>query len=459
MKQLLFAIVLCTIVAEEAALIDLPPDVDDLAVDENLSASRRTAEDDVVSWRRRWGNVTEEADGLPRWRWRVGSVNVGCTFRVRSGLAVGVPPEKGPALIFDDFMATPHAPHDDAFDGPALCEHNGGGKGPAQVMVANSLSYVLRNWPSFVNRILFAEAHGMRTFLFVGELPWDLAKTVSKQCLQSRQGMQLPCGGSTCETTDDDVEERRLRSVYFDRTDGRSWLNSNHYNKILASRIVLDHPGVTGIFYLDLDAYYSLDAITTKLPTVHDEDKYDLEFAGIGSNPFWCVKGGRFYARDVPWTRKVLDAWMSLRCGFKDQWSLWQALLTTASANSCLEYHDQLLNYTSFEAMKRSWRLDSSLDISIDKLHAQCPDFRYNSGRMTHSVTSKTMPIHRSVPPDRLLEFRYFDDDSNLCSFNVTNLLLNNTDDVVSDAIFSPQERLLSVFGLHHLASDPTRVF
>mmetsp|Transcript_22597 Transcript_22597/g.72713 ORF Transcript_22597/g.72713 Transcript_22597/m.72713 type:complete len:455 (+) Transcript_22597:126-1490(+) len=428
------------------------------------------SDDDVAAWRKRWTKASASFPGQPRWREKAGRLNVDCTFGFRSGLTSGIA-MKGPGLFLENptFESTPHRPSPPPKSSsssykfeetPALCERrtNIDEAVPAQVMVANSLEYLFRQWPSFVNRALFGDAAGMRTFLYVGELPAGLANSVSSTCVASRQGSQLPCAPDCAAKGD---RRRVLKSVYFERTDGRRWLNSNHYNKVIASRVVMDHPGVSAVYYLDLDAYYTIDAMAhpLKFRETYDKRVYDLELAGLSNVPFWCVKGARFFARDVQWTRDVLDMWLDLRCGFKDQWSLWHTLLLTAKKHDCLDYRNQLMNYTSVEAMKVAFTHHPAINVDVHDLHRRCPTFKYNSGHNSRAITSNRMPVHRSVPPTAVLDFAYLDLKGNIHTLNVTNLL--DGFDTLPDSLAggadvprTPKGRLLHLLGLDAISPD-----
>ena len=113
-------------------------------------------------------------------------------------------------------------------------------------MVSNSPSYLLRLWPPFLNKLLYATDAGLRTFLWLGELPEGLEKPSSQACLDSVQVTQ---------------HHRRLRSFYdsrhgvaprgFDKMDE---MTSNHYTKMPAVLAALAAPGIAGVYYVDLDA-------------------------------------------------------------------------------------------------------------------------------------------------------------------------------------------------------------
>lgn len=298
-----------------------------------------------------------------------------CHFRFRLGL-----PATQPALDVGSVTLTP-----DYDDGRTrLCSD--GPSGPAQLVIANSASYLFRQWPYFVNRVLYARSVQLRTFVWLGELPLHLAQTVGSVCRSSKHG-------------------RDLKSVYYERPE--SWINSNHYNKVVASLLVLKE--APAVFYLDLDAYYPKPSFGS-----NPYPKYDVEFASHNTDIFWLVKGGRFYASSSAFAKTLLETWLEYRCGFKDQWSLWHSILSMAK--DCIGYRDELLNFTAYEAMKR--RLPR---ISIDEVHQKCPDFKFNAVKM------KGPPIHRSVYPDDVLTFEYMH-DGHRRPFNVTNLFISFAD-------------------------------
>lgn len=363
-------------------------------------------EGEEEKWAKRW-----ERKGWGDWRDLVGPVDLRCRFRIRLGLDGVTEPQLvlstnetlGPESVLNRRLLC-------VYDDENLKE-----AGPALLVVSNSIEYLFRQWPYLANRIVFGISAKMRTFAWIGELPEELAETVSPTCLSSRQGSLLPCG-DRCRT---------LRSIYMGDP---LQPNSNHYNKILAARIVLDHPMVTGLFYVDLDAYYTRDAVASPKTyrRVHDDGKWDLQFATPKAKAFWLVKGGRFYARKGSrFATDVLDMWMTLRCGFKDQWSLWQAILTL----SCVEYNDQLLNMTVQEAMKDALHAFPEICLSLDDARSRCNHSRgfsnYNVIKMTHF----TSPIHRSVYPWDVTTFTYSSRENRTRFLNVSNLLVGLSND------------------------------
>ena len=189
-----------------------------------------------------------------------GPIDVACTIHIdRVGL---LDDERGPALTlkFHDgeelSISTENAHNIDRFIArPALCEYVPKHR-PVQatdaglVMVSNSPSYLSRLWPSFLNKLLYATDAGLRTFLWLGELPEGLEKPSSQACFDSVQVTQ---------------HHRRLRSFYdsrrgdaprgFDKnTDPMA---SNHYLKMPSTLAGLAAAGIAGVYYDDLDAVIS----------------------------------------------------------------------------------------------------------------------------------------------------------------------------------------------------------
>mmetsp|Transcript_14991 Transcript_14991/g.51500 ORF Transcript_14991/g.51500 Transcript_14991/m.51500 type:complete len:441 (+) Transcript_14991:85-1407(+) len=369
----------------------------------------------------------------------MGPVDCFCTFRFRLGLSPSGS-TAGPLLSFQfrdgqRFEATPHGPRHSKFDAiPALCEYAGdeapaaGSVAPAQLMVANSVEYLFLQWPNFLNRILFANAAKERTFIWIGELPAKLATTVGDACESSRQwaevaglmgvearralGVEAPRARRGLSQSDSqNGGARSLRSVYYDRGDGlnASKTHSNHYNKMLGSTLLLKHPWVDGVFYCDLDSYYSRQSLTSpaKHRLLHDGGRWDVAFRGMSvQKPFWLVKGSKYYARKSDLAEAFFGNWIEQRCGFKDQWSLWHTVLQSVRAAGCVQYRDEMLSVTSFEAMKSGTKLWPHLAGTMPSLLHKCPALRFSSS------VGLEQPTHRSVATNHtslkgLLQFDY----------------------------------------------------
>ena len=210
---------------------------------------------------RRCGDVGSHGDCS--WLSGFGPIDVACTIHIdRVGL---LDDTRGPALTlkFHDgeelSISTENAHNIDRFIArPALCEYVPKHR-PVQatdaglVMVSNSPSYLLRLWPPFLNKLLYATDAGLRTFLWIGELPEGLEKPSSQACFDSVQVTQ---------------HHRRLRSFYDSRHGGDAPRGqnggrkmdetaSNHYVKMPSALAALAAPGIEGVYYVDLDAVTS----------------------------------------------------------------------------------------------------------------------------------------------------------------------------------------------------------
>ena len=62
---------------------------------------------------------------------------------------------------------------------------------PVLLMVANSLPYLWKEWPYFVNKVAFARKSHWNAVLWLGELPRDIATTVGPWCCASAVGAKL----------------------------------------------------------------------------------------------------------------------------------------------------------------------------------------------------------------------------------------------------------------------------
>lgn len=86
--------------------------------------------------------------------------------------------------------------------------------------------------------------------------------------------------------------------------------SSNHHAKMLAAYRLLEDPQVTGLYYVDMDAYVSPSHFGT-LPTLfrkaHTDDTVDVLFENArDSQLFWHLHGDSFYLRDVALSRIFL---------------------------------------------------------------------------------------------------------------------------------------------------------
>jgi hypothetical protein len=255
---------------------------------------------------RRCGDVG--AHGDCSWMSGFGHIDVACTIHIdRVGL---LDDKRGPALTlkFHDgeelSISTENAHKIDRFiTRPALCEYvpkhrTTKATDAGLVMVSNSPSYLLRLWPPFLNKLLYATDAGLRTFLWIGELPEGLEKPSSQACFESVQVTQ---------------HHRRLRSFYDSRhgdaprgfDEGRPVeMASNHYVKMPSALAALAAPGIEGVYYVDLDAVtrypWTVDPLFASEHTNKFSDvsfKYGfVEGADNSGTLRWKVHGSRFYA-------------------------------------------------------------------------------------------------------------------------------------------------------------------
>lgn len=187
-------------------------------------------------------------------------------------------------------------------------------------------------------------------------------------------------------------------------------VNSNHFSKITAAYIILDHPKISALVYVDLDTFvrgnglripYSKWLSLMQLPV----DVYFRPGQGLHVDDaskkerwaFWSVRGHTFFIRKSNFGFKFLSAWIHARCGFKDQYSLWHATLRLAADARCLppEVKDLIFSMSYREAMRFNFDvcLDSSrgtprsfLNGTVDveavcmpcatRVH-RCPSFRF----------------------------------------------------------------------------------
>ena len=369
-----------------------------------LLSARATALDaNEAAWVARWRRPPQSKQH--HWHRVAGPIDVSCTFSYRLGLAKDGQSAAGPALdlSFDQhrsFVSAPHAPESAAFSKtPRLCQHTHDAVdgAPAHVMVTSSLEYLFRLWPYFLNHVRHAEQHKRRFFVWVGELPEGLATTVGNNCRHSTQGPLLLETGMLDGTV---PVVRRLKSVYYQRRSDTTIYHSNHYNKMPAALSVLDHPRVGGVFYGDLDSYY--DTGRDDIAKLHADPTVDYAaFTNSGpEHAFWNVKGCAFYARDAPLSKRLLEAWLRDRCGFKDQYPYWHAILVEGSAASCLDYNGEIYRMRSYDAMKKGVARYPALDVPASALRQKCPSFTFRPHKFAR-------PLHRSVGPDAVVTFGY----------------------------------------------------
>lgn len=315
-------------------------------------------------------------------------VSTKCTFRVRPGLWTS--PEKavenhrGPGLEVTTsrgvVLVEPNNNSSQMLPPRLLCLHRRSKSSTLAVLkVANSASYLFRMWPYFVSSVTWTTKSGIDLALWLGELPDFLAQNVSNQCLVSPEFLLQ------------DHAMREKRSYY----DGKATLVSNHHAKILATHALLDRRG--GVVYEDLDTYaLQPDETERAYRNVHEDREAPVEvlFGRVKHNAFWRVKSSSFYVRDSRTARMLLSTWMTSRCGFKDQFSLWHAILQVADAHSCLSYRGEIMNTTYKHAGDEKGLLHFNMSCAEREL--RCPAFRFCSTQHT-DFGSSSYTTHKSI--------------------------------------------------------------
>lgn len=326
-------------------------------------------------------------------------LSTGCTFRVRYGLWTSsenaVETHGGPGLEITTsqgvYLVEPHNNSSRMLPPRLLCLHRRSKSSTLAVLkVANSASYLFRLWPFFVSSVTWTARSGIDLALWLGELPEGLTRNVSSECLKSPEFL---------------VQDRvtRKRSYY----DGRATTVSNHHAKILATYAMFNKR--KGVVYEDLDTYATHpEEIERVYKTVHEDDgeaAVDVLFGRVKHTAFWRVKSSSFYARDSRTARSLLSTWIASRCGFKDQFSLWHAILRVADASSCLSYHGEVMNTTYKHAGDEN--LLPKFNISCAQREARCPSFRFCSTRHADFGNS-SYTMHKSIRSFslRVLDYR-----------------------------------------------------
>ena len=111
---------------------------------------------------------------------------------------------------------------------------------------------------------------------------------------------------------------------------------------------LLEYKEIDWVVFIDMD---TLPSLTSLAP--HDYIKLS-DSANIigGSNPSLPIllNSGLLFIRNTHWSRSFLKRWWALRCGFKDQLSLWKALFEAWGKETDFEYPDHAL--TSYAAAR-----------------------------------------------------------------------------------------------------------
>ena len=237
-----------------------------------------------------------------------GNVDASCRFAARAGLVSMGASSVGPRLDlrFDgDTKAWSAVPH--ALTGtkahafarkPRLCAlaTEQMDPSPSLLLIANSVDYVFRLWPHFINKVMWASTTKHRLSIWIGELPKIVAAKSGDGCRASKQKQSL--------------YSRRLKQSYYASQRQKS---SNHHAKMLAAYRLLADPYVTGLYYVDMDAYVRPDALFSSVPALfrkaHYDDAVDVLFENARDQSlFWHLHGDTFYLRDVALSRIFLKA-------------------------------------------------------------------------------------------------------------------------------------------------------
>ena len=126
----------------------------------------------------------------------IAGTDTNCTFSLRHGLKKdgrGTPTLR---LVYSEGVleAQPTTDAEIFAQRPRLCwlDRDQTPTKPVLLMVANSLPYLWREWPYFVNKVAFArKSPHWNAVLWLGELPKDIASTVGPWCCASAVGAKL----------------------------------------------------------------------------------------------------------------------------------------------------------------------------------------------------------------------------------------------------------------------------
>ena len=236
-----------------------------------------------------------------------------------------------------------------------LCEEAVGASGvaPAILSVTDSVAYFLEWWHLAANRGGYARRFAYRSFVWFGALPPRLART-GAACRRSRYG-------------EDQWRKREPASV--------------HYAKVAGALAVLERDDVSSLLYVDMDALFdpaalrfvSLDAASAVSRAYADRS---VVFAEGDAVRRWRVIGDIFFARNDAWAKRFLALWLSHRCGFKDQYPLWHAVLSSAEEAGCLAYGGEIYAQEYWAAR--------DLDLPFDA--TRCAGFRLDNGNVARGA-------------------------------------------------------------------------
>lgn len=351
--------------------------------------------------------------GLCGWMEHV-DVETDCTFALQPGMWVredGVQPHTGPALELRlarrSVVVRPHTVNSTEVPQRVLCLS---GRQPLVLLkVANSYTYLFRFWPYFVAIVEWARKSDFAVGLWVGELPKELATKVSAECAASPEFGVLH-QPKTIMTKKSWYAAPQSKGVV-----------SNHHAKILASYALLNDPIVQGVFYTDLDAYVEPRVASMAAKAyhrVHSEGYIDIVFNKEAHDAFWRVKSSTFYVRDVQVSRLLLASWITYRCGFKDQYSLWHAVLTLASTFGCLPYNGEIFS-NSYRNGSTLAEFFPHLHVNCDTRRSLCPSFRFCAPKEVYENYAKAFS-HKSIPSFAVRTIKYLRHDNGYYAYETT---------------------------------------
>ena len=148
-----------------------------------------------------------------------------------------------------------------------------------------------------------------------------------------------------------------------------------------ATLATLAAPGVTGLYYVDLDAVVEHPwTIPQDLLAEHRANLSDVSF-GIMDSLRWKVHGSRFYVRDTGRGRDFFAAWFRHRCTFKDQYSLWHTILSMAGREGCIDYEGELYARFTYRMARHAklHKVPAPLALTCEAIDARCPGFRFSN--------------------------------------------------------------------------------
>eukprot|EP00747_Dinoflagellata_sp_TGD_P184455 gnl/TRDRNA2_/TRDRNA2_40067_c0_seq1.p1 gnl/TRDRNA2_/TRDRNA2_40067_c0~~gnl/TRDRNA2_/TRDRNA2_40067_c0_seq1.p1 ORF type:complete len:430 (-),score=66.52 gnl/TRDRNA2_/TRDRNA2_40067_c0_seq1:122-1411(-) len=150
-------------------------------------------------------------------------------------------------------------------------------------------------WQGFLNQYCYAKKHGIRLFLWIGNVDKESIKF-----LKHRPPDAAPC-----------AEESRP---------------SNHYFRPIAIRAILDeNPTIRTIVNMDLDAWIPDRRFSKNIMQEFFEEKEDIV---IGAPSYEVLANCAIVGfRNTAFSKHFLADWFKNRCGFKDQLSFWNTLL------------------------------------------------------------------------------------------------------------------------------------